>query len=210
MDYKIRPERTAVIVFDMINDFLLPGAPLEAIRAREDLVPRLKPLLAASRSSGALVVYTGQCHRADGSDVGILGEIFPPLGELRACIAGTPGAETYAELKPEPGDVIVPKLRFDAFYGTDLELILRQRGVDTMIVTGTSTSIGTVTTARSAVVHDFRVIFPSDGTVNRDLPDAGWGPVSQEDLLRAELTALSQFCRIASVDQIIQELGEGA
>jgi ureidoacrylate peracid hydrolase len=204
--FAIRPEKTGVIVFDMINDFLLPGSPFESPRARDDLVPRLKPLLAASRSTGATVVYTGQSNRADGSDLGLLAEIFPPLRELRACIAGTPGADTYSEIAPEPGDLVVPKRRFDAFVGTDLEMVLRQRAIDTLVITGTSTSIGTVTTARAAVARDFRVIFPSDGTVNRDLADAGWGPVSQDELLKAELTSLSQFCRVATLDEIIREL----
>jgi biuret amidohydrolase len=190
----------------MINDFLLPGAPFESVRAREELVPRLKPLLETCRAKGVLVAYTGNCFRPDGSDMGLLQTIFPELGAASACLAGTPGAETYGEIAPQPGDVVILKRRFDAFHATELEMILRHRGIDTVIVTGTSTSIGTETTARGAVVRDFRVIFPSDGTVNKDLPDAGWGPVSQEELMRVVLTELAQFCRVASIAEIIGEL----
>ena len=114
--------------------------------------------------------------------------------------------EVYKELAPQLEDIIIAKRRFDAFLGTDLEPILRQHHIDTVIVTGTSTSVGTETTARAAVARDFRVIFPSDGTVNRDLPDAGWGPVSQQELLRVVLTELSQFCRTSSIDDLIGEL----
>lgn len=206
MNFKLEPGKTALIVFDMINDFLVPGSPFESVRAREELVPRLKPLIAACRRKGVLVVFVGQSSRADGSDLGLLREIYPALGGGRACVAGTPGAEVYKELAPQPGDTIIAKRRFDAFYATDLELILRQRGIDTVIITGTSTSVGTETTARGAVVRDFRVVFPSDGTVNRDLPDVGWGPVSQEELLKVVLTELAQFCRVSPIAEIIREL----
>lgn len=202
----INPRKTALIVFDMLNDFLLPGAPFESVRAREQLLPRLKPLLAACRRSGMLIVYAGQTSRANGSDLGLLGQIYPVLHEGRACVAGTPGADVFHELAPQPEDVIVAKRRFDAFYGTDLDLVLRQRGIDTVIITGTSTSVGTETTARAAVVRDFRVVFPSDGTVNRDLPDVGWGPVLQEELLKVVLTVLAQFCRVCSINEIIREI----
>lgn len=208
MDFKLNPDTIALIVFDMINDFLMPGAPFESVRAREELVPRIQPLLAACRRHGMLIVYAGQANRPGGSDLGLVGEIYPPLQEGRACVAGTPGVEVYRELAPQPEDIIIAKRRFDAFLGTDLELVLRQRGIDTVIITGTSTSVGTESTARAAVARDFRVVFPSDGTVNRDLPDAGWGPVSQQELLRVVLTMLAQFCRVCPIDQIIRELDQ--
>lgn len=208
MDFKLDPARTALIVFDMINDFLLPGAPFESIRARERLVPRLKPLLEACRRKRMLIVYACQTSRPGGSDLGLLGEIYPALREGKVCVAGTAGVEVYKELAPQPEDIIVAKRRFDAFYGTDLELVLRQRGIDAVIITGTSTSVGTESTARAAVARDFRVVFPSDGTVNRDLPDAGWGPVSEPELLRVVLTVLAQFCRVCSIDEIIREISQ--
>jgi ureidoacrylate peracid hydrolase len=206
MHVAIVPERAALIVFDMINDFLLPGAPFESVRAREILVPRLKPLLAACRSRSMLVVYTGQANRPGGADLGILGEVYPALKDGKACVAGTAGVEVYPELSPRPEDIVVPKRRFDAFLGTDLELVLRQRAIDTLIITGTSTSVGTESTARAAVARDFRVVFPSDGTVNRDLPDAGWGPVSETELKRVVLTILAQFCRVAPIEEIVREI----
>ena len=207
--FKLDPERTALIVFDMINDFLLPGAPFESVRAREELVPRLKRLLAACRRKRMLIVYAGQTNRPGGSDLGLLSEIYPAIREGRVCIAGTPGVGVYHELAPAPEDVIIAKRRFDAFHGTDLELVLRQRRIDTVIVTGTSTSVGTETTARAAFARDFRVVFPSDGTANRDLPDVGWGPVTQQELLRVVLTILAQFCRISPIDDIVRELDQG-
>jgi ureidoacrylate peracid hydrolase len=160
-------------------------------------------LIAACRRKGILVVFTNQTDRPDGSDRGVKRVIFPGS---RPCIAGTPGVEVYKELGPQDGDIVVAKHRFDAFYATELDLILRGRGVDTVIITGTSTSIGTQTTARGAVVRDYYVIYPSDGTINRDLPDVGWGPVPFDELLKVVLTQLAQFCRVCSIDQLIREI----
>lgn len=203
LDVKVEAARTALIVFDMVNDFLLPGAPNESVRAREILVPKLKPLIAACHRKNILVVFACQTVRPDGSDLGILGSIFPGI---RSSYAGTPGVEPYKDLDPQAGDIILTKHRFDAFHATELDLILRQRGITTVIVTGTSTSIGTQTTARAAVVRDYYVIFPSDGTINRDLPDAGWGPVPLDELLKVVLTELSQFCRVCPIAELIREI----
>jgi nicotinamidase-related amidase len=200
-DYAPEPDRTALIVYDMINDFLQPGSPLESVRAREDLVPRLKPLIAACRRKKLRVIYACQNYDREGIGDGIKMAHARP-----GAIAGTPGVEVYHELAPQAGDITIPKRRFDAFLGTDLELILRQQRIDTLIIVGTSTSIGTETTARCAVTRDYRVIFPSDGTVNRDLPDVGWGPVTLDELLRVVLTQLAQFCRICSIEQLTREI----
>jgi biuret amidohydrolase len=203
LNFTVGTDRTALIVFDMVNDFLVPGAPNESVRAREILVPRLKPLIAACRRKKILIVYACQTVRPDGSDLGVLRAIFPGV---QSSFAGTPGVEVYHEIAPHDGDVVLTKHRFDAFHATELDLILRQRGVNTVIITGTSTSIGTQTTARGAVVRDYFVIFPSDGTINRDLPDAGWGPVSLDQLLKVVLTELSQFCRVCPIAELIDEI----
>lgn len=136
------PKRTALLVYDMVNDFLLPGAPLESPRARDLLLPRLKPLIAACRNKKIRIIYACQNYDPDG-----VGDGFKPAHGGRGCLAGTPGAEVHAALAPQPGDIVLRKRRFDAFLGTDLDLILRQQRIDTLIIVGTSTSIGTETTA---------------------------------------------------------------
>jgi nicotinamidase-related amidase len=201
LNFKPDPRRTALIVYDMINDFLIPGRPMESPRAREVLIPRLKPLIAACRRKGLPVIFLCQFYHPHGVGDG------PKMPHSKyGCIAGTDGVEVYRDLGPEPGDIVIPKRRFDAFRGTDLELILQQQRIDTLIITGTSTSIGTETTARCAVTRDFRVIFPSDGTINRDLPDVGWGVVTLEELMRVVLTELAQFCRVCPIDTLICEI----
>ena len=89
MNFKLEPEKSALIVFDMINHFLMPGSPSESVRAREELVPRLKPLIAACRRNRVLVAYACQGSRADGSNLGLLREILAALGQ-KPCAAGTP------------------------------------------------------------------------------------------------------------------------
>jgi ureidoacrylate peracid hydrolase len=201
LNYEPDPKRTALLVYDMVNDFLLPEAPLESPRARDLLLPRLKPLIAACRAKKIRIIYACQNYDPDG-----VGDGFKPAHGGRGCLAGTPGAEVHAAIAPQPGDIVLRKRRFDAFLGTDLDLILRQQQLDTLIIVGTSTSIGTETTARCAVTRDYRVIYPSDGTINRDLPDAGWGAVTLDELLRVVLTELAQFCRVCPVDQLVREI----
>jgi ureidoacrylate peracid hydrolase len=201
IDYKPDPKRTALIVYDLTNDFLKRGAPFESVRARDMLLPRLKPLIAACRRKGLRIIFANQQYHPDG-----IGDGIKLRDHGNGCIAGTSGVETYSEVGQLPEDIVIKKRRYDAFLGTDLDLILRQQQIDTLIIVGTSTSIGTETTARCAVTRDYRVIYPSDGTVNRDLPDVGWGVVTMDELLRVVLTEMAQFCRVCPVDTLIKEI----
>jgi ureidoacrylate peracid hydrolase len=125
--YSINPKKTALLVFDMLNDFIKPGAPLENPDVREQLIPRLKPLIGLCRSRGIPVIYACQAHRRDGSDAGLMAEIWPSVRERRALIKGTEGVEVYEEIRPQEGDIVIEKRRYSAFYNTDLELILKNR-----------------------------------------------------------------------------------
>lgn len=205
--YQIDPQKTALLVFDMINEFIKPGFQGYTPGLRENLVPRLKRLIEHCRSKGIPVIYAIHCFRRDGSDMGLMAEISRGLRERTRWIRGTESAEVYEEIKPEEGDIVVEKHRYSAFYGTDLELILRSMGKDTLIVTGFSTNIGCETTTRDATCRDFKVIFPSDGNGVRDLPDMGWGPIPGEEIQRVVLSTLaSRFARVLTIDELISEL----
>jgi ureidoacrylate peracid hydrolase len=207
VDYKLDTKKTALIVFDMLNDFIQPGAPLENPDVRENLIPRLKKLIEACRSKGIPVIYACHGHRKDGSDAGLMAEIYASVRERRALVRGTPGVEVYEEIKPQEGDVVIEKHRYSAFYNTDLEIILRNKGVDTLIITGASTNVGCETTARDATNRDYKVIFPSDGNVARDLPDMGWGAIPKEEVQRVVLTSLAHaFARVMTIEEIMREL----
>jgi ureidoacrylate peracid hydrolase len=118
--------------------------------------------------------------------------------------------EIYDELKPQPGDLVVAKPRYSAFYGTDLEAILRSKGIDTLIISGTVTNACCESTARDAFSRDYKVIFLSDGNAAGDLPDLGFGPGSAEEIQKVVLTVLAMcFAQVSSIDQVIAEIEQG-
>lgn len=151
------PRRTALLVIDMQNDFLLPDAPVHTPGGLE-LVPLISALASQARGLGLPVVFTQEMHRADHSDFGIELNFEPPH-----CLEGTPGADVVAGLSPQPGDVrITGKRRYDAFLGTDLDLALRVRGVENLLVTGVCTDICVISTVHHARNLDYRCFVLSD------------------------------------------------
>lgn len=110
------------------------------------------------------MIHTSHILRPDGSNLGILGEVVPRVRLTGFLNSGTVSAALHSGLVVEPGDILLEKPRFGAFHGTDLELILRARGIDTVIIAGIDTCVCCDTTAREANGRDFRVLFLSDGT----------------------------------------------
>ena len=135
MPYKvseINPAKTALIIVDMENDFVAEGAPLRAKMAPE-VVPPLQRALVHARRTGMRVIFTTHAHRRDGCDMGVFGRSKPPIVEHMALVDGEQGIEIYDELKPLPHEVVIKKRRFSAFYGTDLDIILRSSGMEAVI-----------------------------------------------------------------------------
>lgn len=172
---RIAPRHTALIIIDMQKDFCTPG--FGAHQAGRDLtmarsvIPNLQRLLAGARAAGATVVHAGFATLPDhGSDSG------PWLAQRRRstfssetlCITGTEGAEFIEELAPRAGELVVPKRRYSAFTGTDLDLLLRARRIRTIIVTGVSTNVCVETTFRSGFELDYYVCVPPDGCASWD------------------------------------------
>lgn len=204
--YPIIPEKTAMIVVDMQNDFVQEGAPIEIPRARA-MVPRLNRLLDVCRMYKIPVIYIHHVIRGGDIDAGRLADHHEAIRNNQAIIAGTPNVEIYDELKPHPGDLVVAKPRYSAFYGTDLEAILRSKGIDTLIISGTVTNVCCESTTRDAFSRDYKVIFLSDGNAAGDLPDMGFGPVSAEEIQKVVLTVLAMcFAQVSSIDQVIAEI----
>src|SRR5690606_37509968 len=113
----------------------------------------------------------------------------------------------YEGLKLHPGELLVAKPRYSAFYGTDLEAILRSKGIDTLIISGNVTNACCGSTARDAFSRDYKVIFLSDGNAAGHIPDLGFGPVSAEEVQRVTLTLMAlNFAQVASIDQVIAEI----
>jgi biuret amidohydrolase len=187
---QIDPHKAALIVVDMENDFVAPGAPLEAPAGRT-MLPTLKQVLAFCRDQGVHVIYTTHAHRRDGCDMGRFADLWPQVRSRTGLVDGEPGIEIYPELAPLANEIVVKKHRYSAFYGTDLEIILRGLGVDTVVITGVTTENCCHATARDALFRDYRVVFLSDATATFDYPDVGQGKMSADEVHHATLVILS-------------------
>ena len=133
-DQAVDPGRTAVLNIDM-QRCVVEGSPL-APPSGLAVLDLVNGVIDACRRLGMLVVHTRMTIRADGTDTGaVMGGLVPPfIRDLYT--AGSPQWELHPRLSVDQADVILDKPRYGAFYGTDLEMILRQRGIDTVVVTG--------------------------------------------------------------------------
>ncbi|MGN6100813.1 MAG: isochorismatase family protein [Devosia sp.] len=206
---KLDPAHAAMIVVDMQNDFVAPGAPMETPAARA-VVPRLAAALDLCRGAGMRIVYTAHVHRSDGSDYGQFGLLHPPIIERRALVAGSAGAGIYPALAPAPGEHVIEKHRYSAFFGTDLDTMLRAWGIDTVIISGTTTENCCLSTARDALFNNYRVLFLSDATATCDYPDRGFGAMSNADLHKATLMVVAaSTARVLTVAELADALDAG-
>lgn len=145
---------TAVVVVDMQNDFVKPQGKLYVPTA-EATIPAIKKLLENARRAGVRVFYTQDTHYDGDPEFRIWGEHVK---------YGTWGWEIVEELKPEKGrDIVVMKTRYDGFYGTMLDDLLRVYGVKNLVVVGTVANICVLHTAGSAALRWYRVVVPMDG-----------------------------------------------
>src|SRR5213079_169553 len=150
------------------------------------------------------VIYTAHVHRRDGCDMGLFDDMHPPIANRKALVDGTPGVDIYPELAPAPGEHVIKKHRYSGFFGTDLDMILREWGVDTVIVSGTTTENCCHATARDALFRDYRVVFLSDATATFDYPDVGQGGMSADEVHRATLVILSvSTAHVMTTDEFI-------
>jgi nicotinamidase-related amidase len=199
VDFAVVPERTALVNVDMQNCFV-EGSPISAPDGLA-VLDRINRFAAVCRTAGVLVIHTSHVLRPDGSNMGVLGEMAPPVkgGIINK---GAKSAALHKGLVVDARDILLDKPRFGAFHGTDLELTLRARGIDTVIISGIATSVCCETTAREAVVRDFHVFFLSDGTAT-----GGMGDVSPAELQKAALTTLGfLFAQVLTVDEMSQKI----
>lgn len=187
----VDPARTALVVIDMQHDFLAPGAPLESPAGRA-MIPVLNDTVRFCRDAGIPVFFTAHVHRPDGSDMGRFADLYPPIAQGQALIEGTPGAALYSEVDRRPDEPLIPKHRYSAFFGTDFEMQLRGRGVDTLVATGVTTEDCVHATIRDAMFRDFRTAVLSDACATYDHPDLGHGAMSAAEVHAATLVVLAQ------------------
>ena len=143
--------KTALVVIDMINDFVTGIFKNE--RA-EKIIPNVKQLLNFARENKIPVVYVNDAHLPN------IDIEFDVWGQH--AVAGTWGAQVVDELKPEKDDFVLQKRRYSAFQGTDLDQLLRELKVDTLILTGVVTDICIQHTAADAFFRGYKIIVPED------------------------------------------------
>ena len=173
--------RTALLVIDMQRDFCAPGgyadqAGLNIDRLRAP-IPVIARLLAQARALGLLVVHTREGHRPDltdlpaakrhraeatGAPIGSPG----PLGRL--LVRGEYGHDLVDELQPLAGEPVIDKPGYSAFAHTDLELLLRKRGIETLILTGLTTEVCVASTLRQAIDLGFDCLTISDACASTE------------------------------------------
>jgi len=197
--FRVDPKRTALLNVDLQNVFV-EGYPVSAPDGLK-VVARVNRLIEACRARNMTIVHTAHVTRPDGSNVGVMGEIIPPVREGMIS-KGSHAASLHPALDVQPTDIQLDKPRFGAFHATDLELILRTRGIDTLIISGIATNICAETTAREANARDFRVLFLSDGTATFEMTG-----VPSEQLQQATCTSLGfAFAEIVTVDETIARI----
>ena len=186
-DFKFDPRKTALLNIDMQNCFV-ENSPVAAPRGRE-IVPRINKLADVCRRRGALVIHTLHLVRPDGSNTGVMGVIIPAIA-AGLINKGNRQAELHPDIVVGKNDILLEKPRYGAFHGTDLDLILRNRGIDTVIITGICTNVCCETTAREANMRDYKVFFISDGTATFNTPEISAEQISARGAGDAE----SRFC----------------
>jgi nicotinamidase-related amidase len=149
-----------LVIIDMQNDFVLPGAPA-CVAGAQATVPVIRRLLDQARAAGWPVLHVYRDHRADGSDAeAFRRELFRQGRGI--CVGGTPGASLVPELAPLPGEQRIVKRRFSAFLGTAFDLVLRRLGVSTLVLAGTQYPNCIRATAVDGLSRDYRVVVVTD------------------------------------------------
>ena len=170
METKIDIKKTALLIIDMQNDLIKakeePFNGVTKMSESKKAISNTARVIAAARQVAMPVIFCGHVCRKDGADIvptitdEMLQGLAPPPRERM--VEGTSGADFVDELKPQPGDYVVSKRRGNAFYNTELELLLRSRGVDTLICCGAVTNGCVLATVIGARERDFHTIILSD------------------------------------------------
>ena len=195
--WRLEHEATAILVIDMVNDFLVEGGKM-VLPGGDHIVPPQKALIEAARDGGIPILYVNDAHRPG------LKEDREFLKRGEHCIEGTWGAQVIDALKPQPNDIQVTKRRFSGFFETDLDLTLRDMGISTLIFMGVVTNICVRSTIHDAFFRGYKVIVPGDCV-------EATGPREQESSLYDIATHFGEVCESGELLDAIKAIkGETA
>ena len=198
---RLDPRRTALVVIDMQNAFVAPGAPVEVPAARA-IVKDINRLARELRKRGVAVIWV--LHENSGGWDGFFGVFVKPEARVAASKALSAGHELqkpWRELDVAAGDLKVTKNRYSALIGQSSPLadVLRKKGIDTLLIAGTKTNVCCECTARDAMMLDYKVVMLSDCTA-----------ALSDDEHRATLeNMIQQFGDVLTADEALALLKEG-
>jgi nicotinamidase-related amidase len=159
----LEPSKTALVAIDLQRGIVAGDT---APRPGSEVVGRAARLAAALRAAGGTVVWVHVTPSADGRDG------LRPVTDAPPNMGGRAMPPDWAELLPElgvaPNDIVITKRQWGAFYGTELDLQLRRRGIDTILLCGISTNVGVESTARDAYERGYSQVFVEDAMAARD------------------------------------------
>jgi ureidoacrylate peracid hydrolase len=162
------PARTALLVVDMQNAFMMPGVAHNLCREAVDIVPNINRLARAMRAAGGTVVWItttfGQASLENWPVMHELAGAERTPARIAALAEGSIGHKLWEALVVEPSDLTVVKTKYSAFIqgSSNIEQVLREHGIDTILVTGTVTPVCCETTARDAMMRNFRSVMVTD------------------------------------------------
>lgn len=195
---KLSSARAALLVIDMQNGFLLPGMPFEVPAGRE-IIPNINRLAAVVRALGGRVVWVKMTLAGQESDWSVFFDGLAGRSPVKAMPdlfrPGNPGFDLHADLDVRGEDSVVVKTRFSAFHprSPDLGKALADGGLDTVIITGTLTNICCESTARDAMMHNFKVVFMADATAT----------LSDEEHNATLMNVLRAFGDVRTTEEVI-------
>ncbi|MEA5016770.1 MAG: isochorismatase family cysteine hydrolase [Candidatus Limiplasma sp.] len=184
--------KSALIVVDMVRDFTDPQGLVYYPQNRE-ILPRIAQAVERCRAHGMTVVFMQHCYRADKPDRNLL--------NMRPnCLEGSGGEEIDPMLPVDPlHDYVIKKRRYSAFFGTDLDLVLRENGVENVIIVGTKTNCCIRATVTDAYYLNYHVIVPQDAVAtNSDTVNQ----VHLEDIRK-------YFGEVATLEKIYARMEKG-
>jgi ureidoacrylate peracid hydrolase len=196
---RLEPSRTALVVIDMQNTFCAEGAAAEVPMARA-IVPNINRLTQATRAAGGLVVWVHMTI-TDRATWPVFLDMVVPLRTEQIIAGLRPGSLGHAlwpELQSTANDLIVTKDRFSAFLPSACALpgILTEKGIDTAIIVGTLTNVCCESSARDAVMLNFKTMLVSDANAAR----------SDEEHMATLVTFIQSFGDVRTTDEVINLL----
>ncbi len=189
----VDPSRAALLVIDIQKDFCASYLSTRDVTSTSLMLPRLIDFVKTARAAGVQVVNIKTEHPDETNTPSWLARKWTPSGQRpELCRPGTEGAEFMPGFEPQPGDLVVTKYRYSGFIGTNLNMVLKTIGAETIIATGTASNNCVEATARDGFMLDYYLVFVSDGTSSYD-----------DRLHEATLTSIrNHYGTVASIAEI--------